>query len=122
MSQISCAVGLLSSLTGQIGHPIVWWMSSLSLIVFVGLVAWYLMRFQRKINDFAPGEWERFLHIGKIAFGGWALHYRASLLCARADAGSAVLECAAPIAVELIVAVMGRVTYLHQCVRSSARV
>lgn len=37
------------------------------------------MRFQRKINDFAPGEWERFMHIGKIAFGGWALHYRASL-------------------------------------------
>ncbi|GAA5861924.1 hypothetical protein JCM1840_006876 [Sporobolomyces johnsonii] len=71
-----------------VGNAVVWWMGSASLIVWVFTLLWHLMRFQRKINDFAPGEWNHFLYLSKIAFGGWAFHYIPFLI-------------------------MGRVTYLH---------
>lgn len=71
-----------------VGNAIVWWSSSASLIVFIFTLMWHLARFQRKINDFAPGEWNQFLYVSKIAFGGWAFHYIPFLI-------------------------MGRVTYLH---------
>lgn len=38
-----------------VGNAIVWWSSSASLIVFIFTLMWHLARFQRKINDFAPG-------------------------------------------------------------------
>ncbi|GAA5892190.1 hypothetical protein JCM8208_001470 [Rhodotorula glutinis] len=71
-----------------VGNPVTWWMGSASLVVWAFTLLWHLMRFQRKINDFAPGEWNHFLYVSKIAFGGWAFHYLPFL-------------------------VMGRVTYLH---------
>ncbi|GAA6041203.1 hypothetical protein JCM8097_008341 [Rhodosporidiobolus ruineniae] len=71
-----------------VGNPVVWWMATASLGIWVVTLLWHLMRFQRKINDFAPGEWNQFLYQSKIAFGGWAFHYIPFLI-------------------------MGRVTYLH---------
>lgn len=38
-----------------VGNAIVWWGSSASLIIWVFTLGWHLARFQRKINDFAPG-------------------------------------------------------------------
>lgn len=58
-----------------VGNPITWWLASSSLIVWAGTLLWHLARYQRKINDFAPGEWNYFLYVSKIAFGGWAFHY-----------------------------------------------
>lgn len=40
-----------------LGNPITWWISSVSLGVWALTLLWHLMRFQRKINDFAPGEY-----------------------------------------------------------------
>ncbi|GAA6005428.1 hypothetical protein JCM10207_002978 [Rhodosporidiobolus poonsookiae] len=71
-----------------VGNPVVWWMATASLGIWVFALIWHLMRFQRKINDFAPGEWNHFLYVSKIAFGGWAFHYLPFLI-------------------------MGRVTYIH---------
>jgi dolichyl-phosphate-mannose-protein mannosyltransferase len=39
-----------------VGNPIIWWSGSVSLLVFVVTLGWYLARFQRRYNDFAPGE------------------------------------------------------------------
>lgn len=61
-----------------VGNPITWWTSSMSLLVWAVTILWHLARFQRKINDFAPGEWNHFLYVSKIAFGGWAFHYSES--------------------------------------------
>ncbi|KAI5451990.1 Protein O-mannosyltransferase 2 [Naganishia albida] len=71
-----------------IGTPIIWWSSSISLIVGIFTLGFYLMRMQRQYQDWAPGEWENWLYVLKIAFGGWAFHYLPFLI-------------------------MGRVTYLH---------
>jgi dolichyl-phosphate-mannose-protein mannosyltransferase len=72
-----------------VGNAIVWWLGSTSLIVWFFTLVWHLMRFQRKINDFSsPGEWNQFLYLSKICFGGWLFHYLPFLI-------------------------MGRVTYLH---------
>lgn len=59
-----------------IGTPIIWWGSSISLIVGIFTLGFYLMRMQRQYQDWAPGEWENWLYVLKIAFGGWAFHYR----------------------------------------------
>ena len=77
-----------------LGTPIVWWSSSLSLIIGLLLAGWYFARIQRQYKDWADGEFEQFLHVGKVAFGGWALHFLPFL-------------------------VMGRVTYLHHYVSFS---
>ncbi|KAK4686851.1 hypothetical protein P7C73_g3267, partial [Tremellales sp. Uapishka_1] len=71
-----------------LGTPIIWWWSSISLVCGLGAVAWYMLRAQRQYKDWSPGEWDQFLYVTKIAFGGWAFQYMPFLI-------------------------MGRVTYLH---------
>jgi dolichyl-phosphate-mannose-protein mannosyltransferase len=39
-----------------VGNAVVWWMASASLGIWAVTLLWHLMRFQRKINDFAPGS------------------------------------------------------------------
>ncbi|KZV66535.1 glycosyltransferase family 39 protein [Peniophora sp. CONT] len=71
-----------------LGTPIIWWGSTIALVV--GLVSFvvYLMRMQRRYVDMEPAEWDQFLYAGKIAFFGWFLHYAPFMI-------------------------MGRVTYVH---------
>lgn len=38
-----------------VGNAVVWWSSTVSLVVFAVALVWHFARFQRKINDFAPG-------------------------------------------------------------------
>ncbi|ORX97574.1 PMT-domain-containing protein [Basidiobolus meristosporus CBS 931.73] len=58
-----------------VGHPIVWWSSTLALVGFIGVVLASYIRMARKYNDWNPGEWEGFTTVGKIIFLGWFLHY-----------------------------------------------
>lgn len=71
-----------------IGNPVVWWGSTAALHVAVGLLAWYLLRRQRRIYDMAGATWDDFLFGLKVGGIGWLLHYGPFLL-------------------------MGRVTYIH---------
>jgi dolichyl-phosphate-mannose-protein mannosyltransferase len=59
-----------------LGTPIIWWFSSISLLLGMGLVGWYILRMQRGYRDWKVGEWEDWTHVGKVAFAGWAFHYR----------------------------------------------
>ncbi|KAI9209712.1 Dolichyl-phosphate-mannose-protein mannosyltransferase-domain-containing protein [Polychytrium aggregatum] len=59
-----------------LGHPLIWWGSTVSLAVFGGLVAVYLIRYQRKFEDWKTFEdWDNFYFASKVAFFGWFLHY-----------------------------------------------
>ncbi|KAK8847542.1 hypothetical protein IAR55_005400 [Kwoniella newhampshirensis] len=71
-----------------LGTPIIWYFSSVSIVIGLGLAGWYVARAQRQYKDWGKGEWDHWLWVGKVAFGGWALHFLPFLI-------------------------MGRVTYLH---------
>ncbi|KAG8908186.1 Protein O-mannosyltransferase 2 [Tulasnella sp. 403] len=71
-----------------LGHPIIWWGGSVSLILALFSFGVYLLRMQRHYSDWKPGEWEHFMYVGKVALFGWILHYIPFLI-------------------------MGRVTYVH---------
>ena len=71
-----------------IGNPIVWWLGAASLMGFVALSGFYLLRFRRGANNWQHGQWERYFSLGKLLWLGWFLHY-------------------------LPFMIMGRVTYLH---------
>ena len=71
-----------------VGNPVIWWGSSLSLIVALPVLAWYIMRRQRRIHDMPPKVWDDFLFGLKVGWIGWFLQYFPFLM-------------------------MGRVTYLH---------
>ncbi|KAJ9128277.1 hypothetical protein QFC24_000570 [Naganishia onofrii] len=58
-----------------IGTPIIWWGSTISLFAGLFTLGFYLMRMQRQYQDWAPGEWDNWLYVLKIAFSGWAFHY-----------------------------------------------
>ncbi|KAJ1887354.1 Protein O-mannosyltransferase 2 [Kickxella alabastrina] len=71
------------------GNPVVWWLSTLAVVLGPVQMLYYAVRIQRGLSDFASfGEWERHLFATGILWGGWALHYLPFYL-------------------------MGRVTYLH---------
>jgi len=60
----------------QLGHPLTWWFSTLSIPGFAMALVWYMCRFQRKFNDMTPKEWDHFWYVGTVCFGGWCFHYR----------------------------------------------
>ncbi|KAK6903573.1 hypothetical protein I203_107078 [Kwoniella mangroviensis CBS 8507] len=72
-----------------LGTPIVWYFSTISLGLGLLLAFYYAARAQRQYKDWrSQEEWDHWLYVGKVAFGGWALHFFPFLI-------------------------MGRVTYLH---------
>lgn len=63
-----------------LGTPIIWWFSTVSLAIGWGLAAWYVARMQRGYKEWKAGEWDHWLWVGKVAFGGWALHFCESFI------------------------------------------
>ncbi|RKP12137.1 glycosyltransferase family 39 protein [Piptocephalis cylindrospora] len=71
-----------------IGNPIVWWSSTVAILLYGVATLYYLVRTKRRCVDWTPAGWVYFQDVGKLVVGGWFLHY-------------------APFAI------MGRVTYIH---------
>ncbi|QRV89589.1 dolichyl-phosphate-mannose-protein mannosyltransferase [Ceratobasidium sp. AG-Ba] len=71
-----------------LGHPLVWMGSSVALMLALLATGVYILRAQRKYQDFGPGEWDQFSYVTKLAFFGWVFHFAPFLI-------------------------MGRVTYIH---------
>ena len=72
----------------MLGNPIVWWLSTTSIFVYLVLLVVYAVRRHRGIVDFTESGWDYYKQFGKFVVGGWALNYLPFFL-------------------------MGRVTYLH---------
>lgn len=78
----------------MIGSPGTTWPSTVGVVVFAGLVLYYLIRWQRQIVDFPssnPRKLKLFLLAGIYPMFGWGLHYMPFVI-------------------------MGRVTYVHHYV------
>jgi len=58
-----------------LGLPIIWWGSTIAIAVGLGVVFWYVARMQRQYKDWKEGEWDQWLWVVKVSFGGWALHF-----------------------------------------------
>lgn len=57
------------------GNPIVWWGSSVAVLLFVFQWGWYVVRVRRQNMHWSPAEVSRFLFVGYALFGGWCLHF-----------------------------------------------
>ncbi|KAH3680819.1 hypothetical protein WICMUC_000170 [Wickerhamomyces mucosus] len=67
-----------------IGSPATTWTSSVGLIIFAGLVVYYLLRWQRQFNDFVdPEKLNLFLMGGIYPMFGWGLHFMPFVIMAR---------------------------------------
>lgn len=58
-----------------IGNPVVWYSAFLSVILYVGVFVFYLMRRQRACYDLSESDWSNFVFVGEILVGGYLLHY-----------------------------------------------
>ena len=66
-----------------LGNPAVYWGSTVSLFVFGGMVAWYLIRWQRGYDELKPAEIEYIHYGGLYLLAGWFLHYLPFVAMAR---------------------------------------
>ncbi|TIB13888.1 hypothetical protein E3P92_02117 [Wallemia ichthyophaga] len=71
-----------------IGNPVVWWCSSVAVMLFVLISGYHVVCERRCVRDVTKRELDHFIYVGMVAFGGWVFHYIPFLI-------------------------MGRVTYLH---------
>ncbi|RKF58664.1 Dolichyl-phosphate-mannose--protein mannosyltransferase 2 [Golovinomyces cichoracearum] len=58
-----------------LGNPIVFWGSTASLVTFIALVFWYIVRWQRGYTELSQANIDRLHYIGLYLFLGWVLHY-----------------------------------------------
>jgi dolichyl-phosphate-mannose-protein mannosyltransferase len=66
-----------------LGNPLVYWGSTASLGVFVLLVAWYLVRWQRGFTDLSAADVDHMHYAGVYPIVGWVLHYLPFIVMAR---------------------------------------
>lgn len=58
-----------------IGNPVVWWSSSLAVVVYILFKGIAVLRWQRSCNDYANTTFKRFDYEIGTSVLGWALHY-----------------------------------------------
>lgn len=66
-----------------LGNPLVYWGSTLSLVAFALLTAWYLVRWQRGYDELKPAEIDQIHYAGLYPVVGWVLHYLPFVAMAR---------------------------------------
>ncbi|XP_023303033.2 protein O-mannosyltransferase 1 [Lucilia cuprina] len=63
---------------GQIhllGNILIWYTSTLGVLVYMILGVFYLLRRRRLCYDIDESEWQKFLSVGHIFFAGYLIHY-----------------------------------------------
>ncbi|KAI8779277.1 protein O-mannosyl-transferase 1 [Biomphalaria glabrata] len=58
-----------------IGNIVVWHASTLSVLAYLALFIFYLVRRQRAVFDLSEAKWQNFLFLGELFVGGYLLHY-----------------------------------------------
>ncbi|KAH9495695.1 hypothetical protein Btru_016069 [Bulinus truncatus] len=58
-----------------IGNIVVWHASAVSVIAYLALFTFYMLRRHRDIFDISEAKWQHFLFLGELFVGGYLLHY-----------------------------------------------
>ncbi|KAI8365029.1 Dolichyl-phosphate-mannose-protein mannosyltransferase-domain-containing protein [Choanephora cucurbitarum] len=58
-----------------IGNPMIWWSSTLAILVFSISTVVYVIRQQRHLVDMPHNRWKHFSSVGKLFLLGWFFHY-----------------------------------------------
>ncbi|KAK3753815.1 hypothetical protein QZH41_018466 [Actinostola sp. cb2023] len=58
-----------------IGNPIVWWVSSLAVFAYGGILVLYLLRRRRAVYDIDQESWTNFCRVGHVSVIGYVLHF-----------------------------------------------
>lgn len=58
-----------------IGNPIIWWSSTLAIVIWIGFKAIAVIRWQRSCGDYSNKTFKRFDYEIGTSVLGWALHY-----------------------------------------------
>ncbi|KAK5172597.1 Protein O-mannosyltransferase 2 [Saxophila tyrrhenica] len=66
-----------------LGNPAVYWGSTFSLAFFLGMIAWYAVRWQRGYDELTWAAIDHFEYSGLYPFIGWFLHYLPFIVMAR---------------------------------------
>ncbi|KAG4304516.1 hypothetical protein PORY_002226 [Pneumocystis oryctolagi] len=59
----------------MLGNPIIYWISTASILIFLGLTAIYIVRWKRHYIDFTPDTFNHFHYSGIYPVLGWMLYY-----------------------------------------------
>lgn len=58
-----------------IGNIIIWYSGTYALIIYITLLAIYLLRRRRQCFDIDAETWARFCQCGEVLFGGYLIHF-----------------------------------------------
>ncbi|XP_078186288.1 protein O-mannosyl-transferase 1 isoform X8 [Callithrix jacchus] len=58
-----------------LGNIVIWVSGSLALAIYMLLFLWYLLRRRRNVHDLPQDAWLRWVLVGALCAGGWAVNY-----------------------------------------------
>ncbi|XP_059150933.1 protein O-mannosyl-transferase 1-like [Physella acuta] len=58
-----------------IGNIVVWHSATISVLLYIAVWIFYLLRRQRAFFDISEAQWQHFLFTGELCVGGYLLHY-----------------------------------------------
>lgn len=53
----------------------IWYSSTLGLVIYFGILTFYLLRRRRQCYDLDTNEWEKFQYVGTVFFTGYLINY-----------------------------------------------
>ena len=66
-----------------LGNPLIYWGSTASLGIAGLVIVWYILRWQRGVNDLSDGEIDHIHYAALYPLAGWFLHYLPFVIMAR---------------------------------------
>ncbi|XP_059608040.1 protein O-mannosyltransferase 1 [Phlebotomus argentipes] len=58
-----------------LGNIAIWYAGSLSVVIYLTLLAFYLLRRRRLCFDLPPADWDKFQAVGELLFAGFLINY-----------------------------------------------
>lgn len=66
---------ILQAQVHLLGNPVVWYSATSGVVVYTGLLVFYLLRRRRLCYDIREDVWNRFTTVGEVLLGGYLFHF-----------------------------------------------